>query len=116
MARVFISEFIRLHGLPTKIIYDRDSRFTSRFWKSLQSTLGTQLNPRTIYHPEIDRQTERVNQVMEDILRIYVMDNQTRWEMYLPLVEFSYNKSYHGSIGMPLYQDIYGRPCRMPLS
>ena len=53
---------------------------------------------------------------MEDMLRMYVMDNQTQWERYLPLVEFSYNNSYHSSIGMPPYQALYGRPCRMPLS
>eukprot|EP00253_Pinus_taeda_P020960 PITA_20960 len=116
VAGVFISEVIRQHGLPTKIIFDRDSRFTSRFWISLQSTLGTQLNLSTAYHLEKDGQTERVNQVMEDMLRMYVMDNQTQWERYLPLVEFAYNNSYHSSIGMPPYQALYGRPCRTSLS
>lgn len=82
----------------------------------MQSALGTQLNLSTAYHPEIDGQTERVNQVLEDMLRMYVMDNQTRWERYLPLVEFAYNNSYHSSIGMTPYQALYGRPCRMPLS
>jgi hypothetical protein len=53
---------------------------------------------------------------MEDMLRMYVMDNQTQWEKYLPLVEFAYNNSYHSSIGMPPYEALYGRPCRMPLS
>eukprot|EP00253_Pinus_taeda_P011774 PITA_11774 len=116
VVRVFVNEVIRLHGLPTKIISDRDSRFTSRFWTSFQSALGTQLNLSTAYHPEIDGQTERVNQVLEDMLRMYVMDNQTQWERYLPLVEFAYNNRYHSSIGMPPYQALYGRPCRTPLS
>jgi transposase InsO family protein len=116
VARVFVSEVIHLHGIPKKIISDRDSRFTSRFWTSLQSALGTQLNLSTTYHPEIDGKTKRVNQVMEDMLRMYVMDNQTQWEKYLPLVEFAYNNSYHISIGMPPYKALYGRPCRMPLS
>jgi hypothetical protein len=53
---------------------------------------------------------------MEDMLRMYVMDNQTQWEKYLPLVEFAYNNSYHSSIGMPPYEALYGRPCRTPLS
>jgi hypothetical protein len=114
--QVFLSEVICLHGIPKKIISDRDSRFTSRFWKSLQLALGTQLNLSTAYHPEIDGQTERVNQVMEDMLRMYVMDNQTQWEKHLPLVEFAYNKSYHSSIGMPPYEALYGRPCKTPLS
>jgi hypothetical protein len=110
VACVFVSEVIRLHGIPKKIISDRDSRFTSRFWTSLQSALGTQLNLSTAYHPETDGKTERVNQVMEDMLRMYVMDNQTQWEKYLPLVEFAYNNSYHSSIGMPPYEALYGRP------
>jgi len=116
LARVFISEVIHLHGIPKKIISDRDFRFTSRFWTSLQSVLGTQLKLSTTYHPKTDGKTERVNKVMEDMLRMYVMDNQTQWEKYLPLVEFAYNNNYHSSIGMPPYKDLYGRPCRTPLS
>ena len=116
VARVFVNEVIRLHGLPTKIISDRDSRFTSRFWASLQSALGTHLNLSTAYHPETDGQTERVNQVLEDMLRMYVMDNQTQWERYLPLGEFSCNNNCHSSIEMPPYQALYGRPCRTLLS
>jgi transposase InsO family protein len=116
VACVFVREVIRLHGIPKKIISDRDSRFTYRFWTSLQSALGTQLNLSTAYHPETDGQTKSVNQVMEDMLRMYVMDNQTQWEKYLPLVEFSYNNSYHSSIRMPPYEALYGRPCRTPLS
>ena len=78
----------------------------------MQTTLGTQLNLSTAYHPETDGQTERVNQVLEDMLRMYVMDQQSHWEKYLPLVEFAYNKSYHSSIGMPPFEALYGRPCR----
>jgi hypothetical protein len=116
VAHVFVSEVIHLHGIPMKIISDRDSRFTSRFWTSLQSTLGTQLNLSTAYHPETDGKTKRVNQVMEDMLRMYFMDNQTQWDKYLPSVEFAYNNSFHSSIGMSLYEALYGRPCRMPMS
>jgi transposase InsO family protein len=116
VARVFVSEVIRLHGIPKKIISDRDSRFTSRFWTSLQSALGTQFNVSTTYHPKTDGKTERVNQVMEDMLKMYFMDNQTQWEKYLPLVDFAYNNSFHSSIGMPPYEALYGRPCRTPLS
>jgi transposase InsO family protein len=116
VVHVFISEVICLHGLPKKIISDRDSRFTSRFCTSLQSALGTQLNLSTTYHPKTDGKTERVNQVMEDMLRMYVMDNQTLWEKYLPLVEFAYNNSFHSSIGIPPNEYLYGSPCRTPLS
>ena len=116
VARVFINEIIRFHGVPKKIISDRDPRFTSRFWNCMQSALGTQLNLSTTYHLETDGQTERVNQVLEDMLRMYVMDQQSRWEKYLPLVEFAYNNSYHSSIGMPPFEALYGRPCRTSLS
>jgi hypothetical protein len=110
VASLFVSEVIRLHRIPKKIILDRDSRFTSRFWTSLQSSLGTQLNLSTTFHPERDGKTERVNQLMEDMLRLYVMDNQTHWEKYLPLVEFSYNNNFHSNIKMPPYEALYGRP------
>jgi transposase InsO family protein len=116
VARVFVSKVIHLHRIPKKIILDRDSRFTYRFWTSLHSALGTQLNLSTTYHPETNGQIERVNQVMEDMLRMYVMDNQTQWEKYLPLVEFAYNNSFHSSIRMPPYEALYGRPCRTLLS
>ena len=82
----------------------------------MQTALGTQLNLSTAYHPETDGQTERVNQVLEDMLRMYVMDQQSHWEKYLPLDEFTYNNSYHSSIGMPPFETFYGRPCRTPLS
>jgi len=74
------------------------------------------LNLSTTYHPETDGKTERVIQVMEDMLRMYVMDNQTHWEKYLPLVKFTYNNIFHSSIGMSPYQALYGRLCRTPLS
>jgi hypothetical protein len=77
VVHVFVSEVIHLHGIPKNIISDRGSRFTSRFWTSLQSMLRTQLNLSTTYHPKTDGKTDRVNQVMEDMLRMYVMDNQT---------------------------------------
>jgi hypothetical protein len=116
VACVFVSEVICLHRIPKKIILDRYSRFTSRFWTSLQSTLGMQLNISMAYHPETDGRTKRVNQVMEDMLRMYVMDNQTHWAKYISLVEFSYNNNFHSSIRMPPYEALYGRPCRTPLS
>ena len=90
--------------------------FTSSFWRSLQRELGTQLNFSSAYHLETDGQTERVNQILEEMLRMYVMDRHNRWEEYLHLVEFSYNNGYHSSIGMAPFKALYGRPCRTPLS
>jgi hypothetical protein len=74
------------------------------------------LNLSRAYHPETDGKAERVNQVMEDMLRMYLMDNQTQCEKYLPLVEFAYNNTFHSSIRMPPYEALYGRPCKTSLS
>jgi transposase InsO family protein len=90
IARVFIREIVWLHGVPKKIISDRGSVFTGRFWTSFQDASGTQLNFSTAYHPEMDGQTECMNQTLEDLLRMYVMDQLKRWEEFLPLVEIAY--------------------------
>ena len=74
-----------------EIIFDRDTKFTSNFWKVLFANLGTKLNFSTTYHPQTDGQIERVNQVLEDMLRMYMMDKPTKWEDYLHLIEFAYN-------------------------
>ena len=81
-----------------------------------QEALGTQLNFSTAYHLETDGQTESMNQTLEDMLRMYVMDQQKRWEEFLPLVEFAYNNSYQSTIKMAPFEFLYGRPCRTPLS
>jgi len=94
---IFMKEVFRLHGIPKVIISDRDMKFTGNFWKSLFQGLNTKLNFSTTYHAQTDGQTERVNQVLEDMLRMYVMDQPSKWEDYLHLVEFSYNNHYHAS-------------------
>lgn len=71
LTQVIVKEIVRLHGIPTRIISDRDAKFTSKFWQTMFQSLGTQLNPSTAYHPETDGQTERVNRVIEDMLRAY---------------------------------------------
>jgi hypothetical protein len=116
IVRIFISEIVRLHGVPKNIISDRGSVFTGRFWMSFQEALGTQLNFSTAYHPETDGQTERMNQTLEDMLRMYVMDQQKHLEEFLPLVEFAYNNSYQSTIKMAPFEFLYGRPCQTPLS
>ena len=78
--------------------------------------LGTKLNFSTAYHLQIDGQTERVNQVLEDMLCMYVMDKPTKWEDYLHLVEFAYNNGHQVSLGMRLYEALYGRRCRTPMT
>jgi len=71
-----------------------DQRFQTRFWQALQKAFGAKLNFSSSYHPKIDGQTERVNQILEDMLRAGVLEFQGKWEDDLPLVEFSYNNSY----------------------
>ncbi|GKC75237.1 putative reverse transcriptase domain-containing protein [Tanacetum coccineum] len=103
------------HGVPVSIISDRDSHFTSRFWRSLQEALGTNLDMSTAYHPQTDGQSERTIQMLEDMLRACVIDFGSSWDRHLPLVEFSYNNSYHASIKAAPYEALYGRKCRSPV-
>ena len=112
----FINEIVRLHGMPKRIISDQGLMFTRWFWTSFQEALGAQLNFSTAYHPDMDGQTERMNQTLEDMLCIYVMDQQKHWEEFLPLVEFSHNNSYQSPINMAPFEFLYGRPYQMPLS
>ncbi|GKA82828.1 putative reverse transcriptase domain-containing protein [Tanacetum coccineum] len=113
LIRLYIKEIVSWHGVPISIISDRDSHFTSRFWQSLQSVLGTQLDMSTTYHLETDGQSERTIQTLEDMLRACVIDFRKRWERHLPLVEFSYNNSYHASIKAAPFEALYGRKCRL---
>ena len=89
IADIFMKELFRLHGVPKVIVSNRDTKFVGYFWKALFKGLGTQLNFNTAYYPKMDGHTEIVNQVLEDILRMYVMDKPGKWEDYLHLVEFA---------------------------
>ncbi|WVZ63285.1 hypothetical protein U9M48_012927 [Paspalum notatum var. saurae] len=111
----FIPNVLRLHGVPISIVSDRAPQFTARFWKSLHEALGTKLDYSTAYHPQTDGQTERVNQLLEDLLRACVLTYGPNWEDSLLFAEFSYNNSYQASIGMSPFQALYGRQCRTPL-
>ncbi|GJU36065.1 putative reverse transcriptase domain-containing protein [Tanacetum coccineum] len=98
LTRQYLKEVVSRHGVPVSIISDRDGKFTSHFWKSLHKALGTRLDMSTAYHPETDGQSERTIQTLEDMLRACVLDFGKGWDKHLPLVEFSYNNSYHTSI------------------
>ncbi|KAL5815789.1 hypothetical protein ACOSQ3_024167 [Xanthoceras sorbifolium] len=115
LAELYIREIVRLHGVPVSIISDRDPRFTSRFWKKFQEALGTRLSFSTAFHPQTDGQSERVIQVLEDMLRSCVIEFEGSWADHLPLIEFAYNNSYQSSIAMAPYEALYGRKCRTPL-
>ncbi|GJS05348.1 putative reverse transcriptase domain-containing protein [Tanacetum coccineum] len=112
---MYIKEIVVLSWSATlSIISDRDSHFTSRFWKSLQSALGTQLDMSTAYHPETDGQSERTIKTLEDMLRAGVIYFGKGFEKHLPLVEFSYNNSYHASIKTPPFEALFGRNIKAP--
>jgi hypothetical protein len=104
-------EIASLHGVPKIIVFDGDSKFTSNFWKGIFKGIGTSLNFSTTYHLETDGQTMRVNQVIEDMLRMYVMDKPSKWEDYLHLVEFSYKNGYQAYLKMSPFEAMYGRRC-----
>ncbi|GJW28472.1 hypothetical protein Tco_0045347 [Tanacetum coccineum] len=115
LARLYIDEIVARHGVPVSIISDRDGRFTSRFWQTLQKALGTRLDMSTTYHPQTDGQSEHTIQTLEDMLRACVIDFGGNWDVHLPLAEFSYNNSYHSSIRCAPFEALYGRKCRSPV-
>ncbi|GJY69869.1 putative reverse transcriptase domain-containing protein, partial [Tanacetum coccineum] len=113
LARMYLKEVVTKHGIPVSIICDRDPRFASNFWRSLQKALGLDMS--TAYHPQTDGQSERTIQTLEDMLRACVIDFGNGWVKHLPLVEFSYNNSYHASIKAAPFEALYGRKCRSPV-
>ncbi|GJW22543.1 putative reverse transcriptase domain-containing protein [Tanacetum coccineum] len=115
LTRQYLKEVVTRHGVPVLIISDRDGRFTSQIWQSLQKALGTQLDMSTTYHPQTDGQSERTIQTLEDMLRACVIDFGKSWDRHLPLVEFSYNNSYHTSIKAAPFEALYGRKFRSPI-
>lgn len=115
LVQLYLKEVVMRHGVPVSIVSDRDPRFNSRFWKQFQECLGTKLKMSTAYHPQTDGQSERTIQTIEDMLRTCALDFKGSGDKHLPLVEFSYNNSYHASIGMPPYEALYGRKCRSPV-
>src|ERR1043165_6710721 len=116
LADLYMSRIVCLHGVPREIVSDRGTQFTSRFWKHVQEALGTKLTFSTAYHPQTGGQTERVNQILEDMLRACALAYGSNWEDCLPYVEFSYNNSYQTSLQMAPFEALYGRKCRTPLN
>ena len=84
----------------------------AHFLESFQRAMGTRLMMSTSFHLQTDGQSERTIQILEDMLRVCVLDLKGSWEEHLPLVEFAYNNSYQVSISMAPYKALYGRPCR----
>ncbi|KAA0032741.1 ty3-gypsy retrotransposon protein [Cucumis melo var. makuwa] len=108
-AQLYMSEIVRLHGVAVSIVSDRDARFTSKFWKGLQTAMGTRLDFSTVFHPQTDGQTKRLNQVLKDMLRACALEFPGSWDSHLHLMEFAYNNSFQATIGMAPFEALYGK-------
>ncbi|GJS03292.1 putative reverse transcriptase domain-containing protein [Tanacetum coccineum] len=115
LARLYLNEIVVRHDVPILIISDRDSQFTSRFWQLMQEALGTRLDMSTAYHPQTDGQSECTIQTLEDMLKACVLYFGGSWDVHLPIVEFSYNNSYHSSVRCAPFEALYGRKCHSPI-
>jgi ribosomal protein L21E len=112
VAQVFMAAVYRLHGMPESIVSDRDRIFTSTLWKELFQLSGTQLQMSSAYHPQMDGQTERVNQCLETYLRIFVQACPSKWNSWLSVAEYWYNCCFHSSLGKSPFEVLYGRQPR----
>ena len=108
LARLLIKHLYQLYGLPADIVSDRDRNFDSHFWREVFKKLDTTLSMSTADHPQSDGQTERVNQVLEDMLRAYVSKKQSNRGEYLLHLEFAYNSSKHLPTGFSPFMLMYG--------
>jgi hypothetical protein len=115
-AQLYIARILSLHGVPKTIVSDCGQQFVSKFWRELHKSLGTKLLHSSTYHPQTSGQTERVNQILEDMLRACVLEFPQKWDDYLPLAEFSYNNSYQESIKTAPFEAMYGRRCHTTLN
>jgi transposase InsO family protein len=115
LAELYMSRIVCLHGVLKKIMSDRGTQFTSKFWERLHEILDTQLRFSSAYHPQTDGQTKRVNQILEDMLRACALQYRRSWDKNLPYAEFSYNNSYQEILKMAPFVLLCGRRCQTPL-
>ena len=116
VAQLYFRAVFRHHGLPTSIISDRDSKFTSAFWIELQKTLQTHLNMSSAGHAQTDGQTERANRTIIEIIRASINPHHDDWDVKLPYAEFSYNSSVNATTGYTPFFLNYGQHPHTPLS
>ena len=103
-ARLLMDAIVRLHGVPRVIVSDRDTRFTSNFWKEICRLMGTSLAMSSGFHPQTDGQIERANRSIEEMMRAYVGRRQNDWDERLGMMEYAYNNAVHSSSGyMPIF-------------
>ena len=112
LADKYTKKIVCLHRVSVSIMSERDTRFRSHFWESLQENLGTRLKLSTSYYPQTDGQSKRTIQILEDMLRACMIEFKGSWKDYLHFAEFSYNNSYQANIKMAPYEALYGRKCR----
>jgi hypothetical protein len=108
LAGLYMSRIMCLHSVPKKIVSDRGSQFTSKFWEKLYESMDTKLNFGSAYHLQTDGQTKRTNQILEDMLGAYALKYEKSWDKSMPYAEFSYNNSYQASIEMAPFEALYG--------
>jgi transposase InsO family protein len=94
LIELYVARIVCLHGVPKKIVYDRGTQFTSRFWKKLHEVMDTRLNFSSAYHPQPGGRTERVNQILKDMLTDCALKDSKSQDKCLPYAEFSYNNNY----------------------
>jgi hypothetical protein len=107
LAELYITKIMCLHGVPKKIVSDGGTQFMSRLWKKLHEAMDTRLNFSLVYHPQTDGQTERVNQILEVMLRACVLKDSKSWDKCLPYAKFSCNNSYQKSLMMSPFEVLY---------
>jgi hypothetical protein len=115
LAELYMARIMCLHGVPKKIVLDRGSQFTSKFWKIFHENVDTNMNFSSAYHRHTNGQTERTNQVLEDMLSAYALQHGSSWDKSLPYAGFSYNNSYQATLKVSLFETLYGRKCKTPL-
>jgi hypothetical protein len=108
VANLFFKEVVRLHGLPRRIVSDKDTQFVGHFWRTPWKKLGMDLSFISSYHPQIDGQTEVVNRSFGNLLRSLVTEHHNQWDQILPQVEFAYNDSPNKRTGKSPFQILYG--------
>jgi transposase InsO family protein len=115
LAELYMLRIVCLHGVPNKIVSDRGTQFTLKFWERLHETLDTQLCFSSAYHPQTYGRTERVNQILQDMLRACALHYGRSWDTCLPYVQFSNNNSYQESLKVAPFELLYGHRCQTPL-
>ena len=110
VAKIFMDNVYKLHGLLTSVVSDRDPVFLSKFWKELFTIQGVNLLYSSAYHPQTDGQTEIVNKCVENYLRCMTGTNPNQWARWLSLAEWWYNTNFHSSTQLTPYEILYGFP------